>query len=225
MSWRSVSPETLLNFLRATAAVTFVVEADGYVLDVPEWVALTGQPPSEALGDGWLRMIHPEDVSRVSAAWKTAVSHEMSYNTDYRLLCADGSYRWFNARAEPVMGRDGRTSKWVGVILAIPGGSRPSRGVANADRPSRADRFSDISPAALRAARAMLQWSADQMAAESGIARSTLRRLEGGEDTTTPRKASIAKILTVLSREGLLFIGHNGMIVGVIDHHGQIVAE
>ena len=71
----------------------------------------------------------------------------------------------------------------------------------------------------------MLQWSADQMAAESGIARSTLRRLEGGEDTTTPRKASIAKILAVLSREGLLFVGQDGVILGVIDHHGEIAAE
>ncbi|MDR6790309.1 hypothetical protein J2Y58_003689 [Sphingomonas sp. BE138] len=97
--------------------------------------------------------IHPNDVDRVRAAWETAVTHQSHYNTDYRLRCADGIYRWFNARGVPMLGADGSVLKWFGVILSIAGSARMARSEVDL-RPARADQFEEITPGALRAARA-----------------------------------------------------------------------
>jgi len=215
MPWRSIEPEILLRFLREANAATWVAAPDGKITDVSEWTALTGQTADAAKGDGWLDAVHPDDVERVSAAWQTAVAHGSVYNSNYRLRCADGQYRWFNARGTPTFDESGDPQHWVGMMFAIPGQSRPAP-PNDSDTIMPADRFDDISPGALRAARAMLGWSADELAQAAGLARSTLRRLED-EGPGTARRASVAKILAVLARERLLFVGSKGLISGVID--------
>lgn len=206
-------PELFLNFLRETSAATWIVDGDGYVLDVPEWAALTGQSAEEAQGDGWMNAIHRDDVDRVRSAWETAVAHGTPYNTEYRLRCADGSYRWFNARGTPVPGPDGNTQRWVGVILAVAGTLRP----AGESRPKPADRFTDITPGALRAARALLNWSAEKLADHAGVARSTVRRIESDEGPDNQRRGSLPKILKALAEQRICCLGSDGLITGVVD--------
>ncbi|QNM82218.1 PAS domain-containing protein [Sphingomonas sabuli] len=216
MPWREIDCDDIRRFVRETAAATWVVNADGYVLNVPEWSALTGQSESEAEGDGWMDALHPDDLERVRAAWSTAVTHCSHYNTDYRVRCADGIYRWFNARGLPVAGPDGEPTKWMGLILAIAGPMRPSRS-GGSERILPADKFSDISPAALRAARSLLNWSADRLAEEAGIARSTIHRLESGNGGGAARRGSIDKVLRVLTEQNVQCIGKDDIIVGVIE--------
>ncbi|WP_058733809.1 helix-turn-helix domain-containing protein, partial [Sphingomonas sanguinis] len=100
-------------------------------------------------------------------------------------------------------------------ILPIAGSARLSRNDA-AMRPLRADQFDDITAGALRAARALLNWPAEKLAEEAGISRSTIRRLENGEATTTPRRGSVEKILSVLARQNIRCLGQNGVIEGVV---------
>ena len=69
---------------------------------------------------------------------------------------------------------------------------------------------------ALRAARALLNWPAEKLAEEAGVSRSTIRRLENGEATTTPRRGSVEKILSVLARHNIRCLGQNGVIEGVV---------
>lgn len=213
MPWRTLDPAILLRFLRETSAATWVVDRDGYAVDTAEWLALTGQTERQAAGNGWMAAVHPDDLHRVQSAWATALSHATPYNSDYRIRCADGQYRWFNVRGAPVLDANGNPERWVGVILHIPGLARPSRSSggngANGD-----DAFEDIHPAALRAARAMLGWSAEQLAQEAGIARSTLRRLEEAGSATAHQK-SVEKVLGVLERQQLRFSGQNGVVNGV----------
>jgi PAS domain S-box-containing protein len=214
MPMTMIDPAWLMRFIRGTAVATWLVEGDGYVMDVPEWIELTGQTAAEAEGDGWMNAIHPEDVPRVRAAWQTAVVHHQHYNTDYRVRCADGIYRWFNARGLPMLDGDGNALKWFGVILSIAGAGRFGRS-EGAERWVAADRYDDISPAALRAARALLDWPAERLAGEAGVSRSTIRRLEDEEATIATRKGSIHKILQVLARERIRCFAQGGTIIGV----------
>jgi len=215
MPWRSIEPQILLRFLREANAATWVAAPDGQITDVSEWTELTGQTADAAKGNGWLNAIHPDDVERVSAAWQTAVAHGSVYNSNYRLRCADGQYRWFNARGTPTFDESGDPQHWVGMMFAIPSQSRSTPN-AQRDTMMPADHFEDISPSALRAARAMLGWSADELAQAAGLARSTLRRLED-EGPGTAHRGSVAKILAALAKKPLLFIGAEGLIYGVID--------
>lgn len=204
---------SLLQLIRETAEVTWIVGADGFVMDIPEWARLTGQTPEQMQGDGWMDALHPGDVERVRSAWMTAISHCTPYNTDYRLRCADGTYRWFNARGVPVYDADGRVQQWIGVILAIAGHNRFGRGERRegADLP-----LVDIAAPALRAARALLGWSANELAQHANLSLSTVRRLEDDGERDSSRLASMGKVIEALKQQPLKFHGNaEGVVVGV----------
>jgi PAS domain S-box-containing protein len=73
-----------------------------------------GAKPGE-LGDKvWSNVVHPDDASAAVAAWTHAVAHGRPFEIEYRLRSADGSYRWFLARAVPARDEDGRVTRWIG---------------------------------------------------------------------------------------------------------------
>lgn len=191
----------LLYLIRETAAVTWVVGADGRVVDLPDWAALTGQSDEEISGDGWLNAIHTDDVERVQSAWAVAVTHGLHYNTDYRLRCADGIYRWFNARAVSIVDGEGAVQQWIGVLLPIAGAT----GLRRPALASAVDKITyvDITPGAVRAARAMLGWSASELAKMAGVSLSTIRRVEASEERDSARTSSVRKIIDVLTRQAI----------------------
>ena len=51
----------------------------------PEWTIFTGQPTSEALGEGWLNYLHPEDVDRTKTSFFEALSLHAAFTFAYRL--------------------------------------------------------------------------------------------------------------------------------------------
>jgi transcriptional regulator with XRE-family HTH domain len=71
----------------------------------------------------------------------------------------------------------------------------------------------DIRPAQLRAARALLDWSRDDLAAAAKTTSRTLARLEAGENV--PRGSTLAAIRTALEAAGVIFVDENGEGPGV----------
>ncbi len=85
-----------------------------------QFYAYCGEPTGSLLGpDAWARIVHPDDVPPVAAAWNRARATETVYETEYRLRRADGVYRWFLARGEPVRDPAGRVTRWVGTNTDI----------------------------------------------------------------------------------------------------------
>lgn len=84
------------------------------------WVEYTGftlemMRPSVVKG-----IVHPDERERVLAAWFATIREGRPYEVEYRLRRnADGSYRWFVARARPVRGADGTIRGWVGTATDI----------------------------------------------------------------------------------------------------------
>ncbi|WP_237182118.1 helix-turn-helix transcriptional regulator [Roseomonas marmotae] len=68
-------------------------------------------------------------------------------------------------------------------------------------------------PAQVRAARGLLGWSQDQLAAASGVPKRTVARLELGEGT--PQRRTLAAIRTALEAAGVIFVEENGEGPGV----------
>lgn len=66
----------------------------------------------------------------------------------------------------------------------------------------------DIDPRQIRAARALVGWSRDDLAAAIGMAARTLARLEAGE-TPYPRDTTIAAVRTALENAGVEFIAES----------------
>ncbi len=81
--------------------------------------AYTGVPPGALDAEGWCAIIHPDDRERVTAEWRAAVEEHADYQCEYRLRRADGAYRWFLARARPVLTDRGAITRWVGTSTDI----------------------------------------------------------------------------------------------------------
>jgi PAS domain S-box-containing protein len=85
----------------------------------PQWLGFTGQRVPEHLGDGWLDAVHPDDRIRTTMAWQAAMVERAPYDLEYRLRRADGSYRWFHARAAGLRDVEGHVVRWFGTSTDI----------------------------------------------------------------------------------------------------------
>ena len=95
--------------------VPWTADPDGGVLDVGQsWLALTGLTREQTVGDGWTRALHPDDLPRVTSAWRRSVESGDPYDAEYRTRLADGGYRWVRARALSRRDDRGRVLRWYG---------------------------------------------------------------------------------------------------------------
>ncbi|MGW0073645.1 PAS domain-containing protein, partial [Streptosporangium sandarakinum] len=85
----------------------------------PSWERVTGQPWEEHRGQGWLKMVHPDDRQDTIRSWSRAVGRATdTWEHVYRLHTADGSYRHFELRAVPIC-ESGQVVEWVGSCTDI----------------------------------------------------------------------------------------------------------
>lgn len=70
-----------------------------------------------------------------------------------------------------------------------------------------------VSPGQVRAARALLGWTMDQLVAQSGVPKRTLIRFEGGVGMA--RTSTVTAIRATLEAAGVEFIAENGGGPGV----------
>jgi transcriptional regulator with XRE-family HTH domain len=71
-----------------------------------------------------------------------------------------------------------------------------------------------ISSSQCRAARALLDWTREQLSAASGVPERTLADFEAG--ATNPREATLAKLAAAFGEAGIAFVTVHGATGGVI---------
>lgn len=85
-----------------------------------KWLEYTGLTTAQSVGRGWTVAIHPDDVAPCLEKWKTALQTGEPYDVEYRFLrAADGVYRWFLGRANPIRDAKGEIIKWFGTCTDI----------------------------------------------------------------------------------------------------------
>ena len=102
-------------------ALAFIARPDGYRTFVNcGWVEYTGLTLEQASGSGWQAAIHPDDLKRVFAKWRSsaATGEPLEYETRLR-RGTDGAYRWFQARATALRDKRAKVVKWCGVVTDI----------------------------------------------------------------------------------------------------------
>ena len=62
----------------------------------------------------------------------------------------------------------------------------------------------------IRAARALLRWSAQKLAKKAGLGISTVQRMENADGVPSASGKNLAAIQTVLESAGIIFIPENG---------------
>ena len=82
------------------------------------FAAVTGVDEKEAMGEGWLKVVHPDDRAAVTLRWQEAVRLGGSYQAEFRARRADGTYRMMRSRAVPL--REGeKIVGWLGTTEDI----------------------------------------------------------------------------------------------------------
>ncbi len=102
--------------------IPWTADAAGNIVEIsPRWGSVVGEDPSQALGNGWINKVHPEDAAAVASVWTNAVQSGNGESADvrYRMLCADGSFRWFRARARARLNPNGSVRLWYGNLEDI----------------------------------------------------------------------------------------------------------
>ena len=91
-------------------------EGPGGVVDFVNrrWSDYTGMTLDEAVGSGWNRMVHPDDLERVLSTWRILISEGKPREIESRLKRFDGTYRWFLSRCCPLVDRSGHILGWYG---------------------------------------------------------------------------------------------------------------
>lgn len=74
---------------------------------------------SEAvMGNGWTKMLHPDDVDSWIQSWKSSVETGRPYRVEVRTFhAADRTYRWCVTSALPLHDEHGNILKWHGTVV------------------------------------------------------------------------------------------------------------
>ncbi len=114
---REIKYQTLTNI---SPVGIFHTRADGYTTFVnPKWSDISGLTMDEALGNGWMKAVHPNDIEQVKNDWRLATEQKKVSETEYRFLLHDGSVKWVLGRAVPEFDNQNQIIGYVGTITDI----------------------------------------------------------------------------------------------------------
>ncbi|GJD61292.1 PAS domain-containing protein [Methylobacterium frigidaeris] len=167
----------------------------------PDFLALVGLRREEVRAD-WLSPIVPEERPRWRDELPRLAALGQPFSIAPTLRLAEGGAAPFRMTLVPL--RDGTPDPvcWTAVIAPLaaeaPARERPQRQAEPAVRVERA-----IEGRHLRAARGLLDWTLNDLARESGLSLSTVRRLE--EESEGPSSRSRPHVLAALRKAGIVF--------------------
>jgi PAS domain S-box-containing protein len=98
----------------------FQTNAEGHCIYVNErWCEIAGLSLPEALGEGWIRGLHPADGDRIVKEWYEAVERQGPFAAEYRFQHRDGVTTWVYGQGRPEKRSDGAVLSYVGAITNI----------------------------------------------------------------------------------------------------------
>ncbi|RZS90684.1 PAS domain-containing sensor histidine kinase [Aquimarina brevivitae] len=99
----------------------FMTKPNGKTIFVnPRWCEISGMSYEEALGEGWLKAVHPDDRQRLKKGWENDTEDRKASYSEYRFINKkDGSIKWVLGQAIPEYDENGRISGYVGTITDI----------------------------------------------------------------------------------------------------------
>src|ERR1700719_2120872 len=115
-----------LNLLPAYAwyalpngALIFVNERSAEYLGLPKDHPIRFGKLTGAEWDSHIPLLHPDDREETRRVWSECLRTGRAGEVSFRVRNAEGGYRWFLSRTEPVRAADGTLLYWIGVNLDI----------------------------------------------------------------------------------------------------------
>lgn len=119
---RAEQSEASYRFLtNAIPVQVWTAATDGsldYVSDIT--AASLGRTAEQIVGEGWLEVLHPDDVARTIERWKHSLTTGEPYEVEFRLWSeAHHGYRWHLGRSVPQKDENGAIIRWFGTNTDI----------------------------------------------------------------------------------------------------------
>jgi len=110
--------------------LVWMAEADGSIFWYNQrWYDYTGTTAQEMAGWGWQSVLDPKILPKVLEQWRSSLATGKPFEMEFPLRGADGRFRWFLTRVNPLPDSQGRIVRWFGTNTDIEE-SRRARQVA-----------------------------------------------------------------------------------------------
>src|SRR3984957_3041669 len=100
-------------------ALMFVNERTADYLGLPKYDPLRSGTVTGADWDSHIPLLHADDREETRRVWSDCLRRGCAGEVNFRVRNAEGGYRWFHSRAEPVRAANGTLLYWIGVNLDI----------------------------------------------------------------------------------------------------------
>ena len=98
----------------------WIANGDGYLVWYNRrWHEYTGTTPAEMEGWGWQSVHDPERLAEVMERWTSSIATGEPFEMTFPLRGADGLFRPFLTRVQPVQDSSGKVVRWFGVNTEI----------------------------------------------------------------------------------------------------------
>jgi len=109
------SEERFRTMVNSMSQLAWVARADGYITWYNQrWYEYTGTTPEQMAGWGWEMVHDPGWLPKVQARWQHAIATGQPFEMEFPLRGADGQFRHFLNRGQPLKDSTGRVVQWYG---------------------------------------------------------------------------------------------------------------
>lgn len=114
------SEEHFRHWMCLTPHVPWVLDSKGEVAEASSnWTEYTGQPMDQAMGNGWIQMLHPEDVVHTRDAIRRALEDGQPIDLEYRVRRPGKDWKWMRSRGAPRFDSTGRVVSVYGIVEEV----------------------------------------------------------------------------------------------------------
>jgi PAS domain S-box-containing protein len=114
------SQEELQAMANSIPQLAWIARFDGTVAWYNErWYEYTGLPRDQAPASGWDEVYDPDTLPLIRQHWQEALRTGSPFEMEFPIRGADGHYRWFLSRANPVRDSTGRLVRWFGTSTDV----------------------------------------------------------------------------------------------------------
>jgi PAS domain S-box-containing protein len=110
----------LRQIIETVPSLLWSTDPDGEVTHVNQrFLDYSGMRLEDFQHGGWKELMHPDDYAEIARTFYHAIQTEDSYQDVMRLRRADGEFRWYHVRGEPLRDWQGRIVQWYGLSVDI----------------------------------------------------------------------------------------------------------
>ena len=109
------SEERFRTLANSIPQLAWIARADGLILWYNQrWYDYTGTTPEQMQGRGWQSVHDPAVLQTVLNRWRDAIALAQPFEMEFPLRGADGAFRTFLTRVQPINDSEGRLVQWLG---------------------------------------------------------------------------------------------------------------